>query len=136
MILFNQHLTNILRNQPELEALLGSGDKVRIFAVKTPDQDVYPKLCFQTITNMPWTSLNGTQGLSRRRVQVTAYANDANTAEKIAQIVQDFFLTYRGEVIQDIQPAGFQHEDCDEDRIYSHQVDYFMTVASEPGVKQ
>lgn len=137
MILFNQELTNILRYLPDLEAFLGTGESVRIYAVKTPDaNEPFPRLAFQTISNMPMTCLNGTIGLAKRRVQITAYAKDATTAEKIKQIVQDYLLTYRGDVIEDVQPAAYEYEDFEADtRVYSAQVDYWMTVSSAPGVK-
>ncbi len=137
-IRFNQELTNILRYQPEIEAFVGVGTAARIYNVATPDAvNVYPQLKFQTISNGDMTCLTGTIGLAKRRVQIVAYAKDSTTAEDLADTVKELLLSYRGEVIADVQPAFFEMEDRDPDNpnLYFKQVDYMMTVVSAPLVK-
>ena len=115
MIIFETELTALLRYIPDLAPFIGTGKDARIYHIKTPDQNVLPKITFKRVSHMPEKSLSGVTGLSKDRITIECWAEDPTTAVTMRAIIEDYLLVYRGDVnapIRDFQPAGI----CDADQ--------------------
>lgn len=121
-----------------ITAIVGSGSSARIFPIKLPQGQKNPSIVYSRISGLGDHHMQGASGLSRPRIQIDCWAQSADVAAQLADLVKERIDGFRGSVLWgenspeeaiDIQGIFFdsEREDYDGDaQLYRVGRDYFI----------
>lgn len=108
----------------------------RVFPIKLPQGIVAPSIVYTRITGYGDNKMDGATGLSRPRMQIDAWAQNADDAASLANVVKDRLDGYRGPMSYGSPPTviyvqgvfyDMERDGYDEDaQLYFTSRDYFL----------
>lgn len=124
---------------PAIAAVVGSdAATARVYPVQLPQGQTQPSIVYQRVTGQGDHHMQGASGLSRPRLQIDCWAQDADTAATLADLVKERIDGFRGELhygesspsdVVAVQGVFFDNEADDYDpaaELYRTRGDYFV----------